>query len=53
MVHKAPRQAELLVQMSRQRLHAEGFRGVMAAVKDVNAKFLGQGVAPVRAFAGR
>ena len=38
--------------MRRQRLHAERFRRVMAAVKNVQAKFLRQRISPVRAFAG-
>ena len=32
--------------------HAEGLGGVMAAVKDVEPKFFGEGVGPVWTFAG-
>ena len=52
MVEKHPRHAEFRSQMRRQRFHAEGLRRVMAAVKHVNAQFLGQRIIPVRAFAG-
>jgi hypothetical protein len=43
-----PGHLELLRELRRKRLHAERFRGVVAAVEDVQSELLGQRKAPVR-----
>ena len=52
MVHEAPRNLEPFRDFRRERFHPERFRRVVAAIKNVNAQFLGQSVGPVRPFAG-
>ena len=51
MIQKNPRHAKFFGQFRRQRFDPEGFRGVMASVKDVQAQFLRQRIRPVRPFA--
>src|SRR5205807_1111627 len=52
MVEKDPRDFEAGRQMLGERLHAESFGGVMAAVEDVEAKILSHGIGPMRTLAG-
>ena len=52
MIQKLPRHFELPGKLRRQRLHPEGFRGVVAGVKNIQAEFLGERIRPVRPFAG-
>ena len=52
MVDKLPRHAKPLGHSIRERLHAEGLRGVVAGVKEIRAHFFGQRVGVVRPFAG-
>src|SRR6476661_6392020 len=50
-IDELPRQAELLLKVLSESFDAEGLSGVVTAVEDVDAQFLGEGVAPVRTFA--
>ena len=52
MIQEFPRQLEFPGKMRRQRLHAESFRRVMAAVKDVQSQFFRHRKSPLRPFAG-
>ncbi len=52
MVEEDPGEVVFLGEPGGEGLDAEGFGGVMAGVKDVQAEFLGEGVGPVGAFAG-
>ena len=51
-IHKFPGDAEFLLDVSGEGFDAKGLSGVVAAVDEVDADFLRQGVAPVGAFAG-
>ena len=51
-IDKSPRDFELVRQVRRQRLNAEGFCGIVAAIKNIHSQFLGQGERPVRSLAG-
>ena len=52
MVDELPGDAEFLLDVGGEGFDAEGLGGVVAAVDEIDADFLGEGVAPVRAFAG-
>src|SRR5690242_7755229 len=51
MVEKAPLQLESLGKMRSQSFHSESFRGVVAAVQDVNPEILRKRIGPMRALA--
>ena len=51
-VDEGPGEAEAGFEIGGEGFDAEGLGGVVAAVEDVEAEFLGEGVAPVGAFAG-
>jgi len=52
MIHKQPIHPKRLRQVRRKCLDPKGLRGVVAAVEQIDAKLLGGGVTPVRAFPG-
>src|SRR5262245_54729125 len=51
-INESPRHFEPPRDFRREGLHAEGFRGIMAAVEHVDAKFFGLCKSPMRPFAG-
>src|SRR6516165_5551801 len=52
MIEERPWNFKSSGKMSREIFDSEHFGRVMAAVKNIDAQFLGHGVGPVRAFAG-
>lgn len=50
-IDEGPGEVKFFGKMLGQRFHAKGFRGVMAAIKNVESEFFRQGEGPVRSFA--